>query len=317
MGGFTRNRLFGNSNSVAHAGIRKHLGGCAANYRFQCHDGVHLPPKTKTKSERELHLSKVAEGLHAGKSIKQTAIELDRTGASISKDRRILRMRWAKKNTDYIQEEKFDQLEKLNRIEEEAWDAWDRSIGERSQTTRRVVQRNGVEERIVSETTETLAGDPRYLSTLNDVIRRRCSILGVDAPKEMMVDATTTLNVKAKLDLGVSDADRWIRELQSNGPIREAEVVVQARSVLPVGVRDETSGRESSVDTGQVSGRGATTERDAGSLGERAIQIHDHHVRADDTGHTEQSGVDGVHPVVQSTNGKSVSSSDQRSTGEQ
>lgn len=274
--------------------------------------------RSRLPGKREPYLARLAELTNEGLSLKECAETLKVSQGLISRDRAILRQRWQEENQDHIEQERFHILEKLNRIEEEAWDAWDRSIGQATKTTKRVRQVNGEARQEISESIETMNGDPRYLAIINDTYRRRSAILGLDAPKEMTVDATTTtFNIKAKLDLGISDADRWIKELQSNGPIREAEVAMQERPVLPVGVRDETSGREPSVDTGPMPGGGGKSERNARSLGERALQIHDHNVRIDDTGHTEQPGTNGMHPVVQSTNGKSVPPSNQRGTGEQ
>jgi len=275
-----------------------------------------MPPKTKSKTEREQHLNLVAEGLAQGKTVRQQAKELDRSPGMITLDRRTLRMRWAEQNKHYIQEEKFDQLEKLNRVEEEAWEAWSRSIGETVKQTRRVTQRNGQQEQTVSEETVTLAGDPRYLDQINKVVSRRCALLGMDAPQEMEVNATT-VNVQAQLDIGVSDASRWLGELLGSGAVQDAAVAVQERPILPAGVRMQEGGREPSVDTGTVPGGGGKPERNAGPVGAGTLQEHNYHVRADDTGHSEQSGGDLLHSLLQQANGKGVSEADQGGTGKQ
>ena len=272
--------------------------------------------KTTTKAQREQHLNRVAKGLAQGQTIRQQAQELDRSLTMISMDRRTLRMRWAEQNKNHIREERFDQLEKLNRVEEEAWEAWDRSIGETAKQTRRVTQSNGQQVQVVSEETVTLTGDPRYLDTINKVVSRRCAILGLDAPQEMEVNATS-INVEAKLDIGISDASRWLGEVLGGGAVQDSEVAVQERPVLPSGIRMQEGGREPSVDTGAVPGGGGESERDAGSVGAGALQVDDHHVRDDDTEHPEQSGSNMLHSILQPTNGQSVSPTDQGGTRKQ
>ena len=179
--------------------------------------------KTRSPAEREQHLSRVSDGIADGKTVRQQAEELDRTPSAISTDRRILRMRWAEQNAENITAEKFDQLEKLNRIEEEAWAAWDRSIGETVKQTRRITQQHGERVQTVSEETSTLAGDPRYLEQINKAVQRRCQILGLNAPAEAPIHATS-VNIQAQIDLGVQDASRWLEGHSTGGSLQASAV---------------------------------------------------------------------------------------------
>ncbi|HCR17483.1 MAG TPA: hypothetical protein DIU35_08370 [Candidatus Latescibacteria bacterium] len=276
------------------------------------------PKKTRNKSEREAHLNLVAQGIRDGKTMRQQMRELDRSMYAIQYDRAQLKMRWAKENNQHIQMEKFDQLEKLNRIEEEAWEAWDRSVGETVKQTRRVTQKAGAQTQIVSEETVTLAGDPRFLEQVNKVVVQRRAILGLDAPKEVNVESNnTTVNVEANVALGIQQAARFLADALGRDPIGDAAVVVPERPVLPPGLRMQEGGREQAVDSGQVQGGGAESERPSGSVGEGALQEHDHHVRPDDTGRAERPGTNGVHSELQPPDSKGIPPPDQGRTGEQ
>jgi len=179
--------------------------------------------KTKSPAEREAHLARVSEGIADGRTVREQAEELDRSPSAIVVDRRILRMRWLEQNEQNITAEKYDQLEKLNRIEEEAWAAWDRSIGETVKQTRRISQQNGERVQTVSEETATTAGDPRYLEQINKAVSRRCQILGLNAPAEATINATS-INIQAQLDIGIRDAAKWLEGHSAGRSIQAAAV---------------------------------------------------------------------------------------------
>jgi hypothetical protein len=102
------------------------------------------------------------------------------TQACISKDLALLAAEWkglAIKDFDLA---RTQELERLDRVEQAAWAAWERSVGQKQETTR-------ITDSKTPKTTQKTwfdAGDPRLLGVVTDVINRRCEILGLDAPEK-------------------------------------------------------------------------------------------------------------------------------------
>lgn len=105
------------------------------------------------------------------------------TQQQIGYDVRVLTTRWLKSADRKIDERKAEELARVDRLEREYWDAWERS------------QRNAestVLEQMLGESTwsktqsrsEGQTGDPRFLAGVGWCVQKRCEILGLDAPKK-------------------------------------------------------------------------------------------------------------------------------------
>ncbi len=68
-----------------------------------------------------------------------------------------------------INEAKAKELARVDHLEREYWEAWERSVGEHRTKTLK---------------TEEINGDPRYLSGIQWCINKRCELLGLDAPSK-------------------------------------------------------------------------------------------------------------------------------------
>lgn len=98
---------------------------------------------------------------------------------------------WKRERLDTIDEYVTQELRKLNKMEVELWEAWERSktgkLREKNRQNakpRKVLEDGDNPEYYGYEetTTETSAGNPRFLDLLLNVQQRRAKMLGFDAP---------------------------------------------------------------------------------------------------------------------------------------
>ncbi len=125
---------------------------------------------------------KVSEMYLRGMYMADIARELGVDRSQISRDLKELRKQWLEQSINHVNQKKAIELAKLDRLEVEFWDAWERSkrdaetiteetgTGPRGHIGKRTHQRVGQ------------VGNPAYLAGVLDCIKKRCEILGIDAP---------------------------------------------------------------------------------------------------------------------------------------
>lgn len=98
---------------------------------------------------------------------------------------------WKRERLDTIDEYVTQELRKLDKMEVELWEAWERS---KTGKTREKNRQNAKPRKVLEDgdnpeyygyeetTTETSAGNPRFLDLLLNVQQRRAKMLGFDAP---------------------------------------------------------------------------------------------------------------------------------------
>ena len=111
----------------------------------------------------------------------------------ISYDLKKIQETWRESALIDIDEAKARELAKVDRLEREYWDAWERSC-EDAETIRQEGRppeegEKGKPEKVV-KTSKGQAGDPRFLAGVQWCIERRCKIIGVDAPTEHKLSGT-------------------------------------------------------------------------------------------------------------------------------
>jgi len=120
------------------------------------------------------------------------------TAAQVNRDLKSIQAEWAETRVEDLQLAKQKELAKLEQVEREAWQAWDRSqkdavtekrtAGEIEATTSKDGKPGESIELPVTKTETTRAGqvgDPRYLDQVQKVVERRCKLLGLDAPAKI------------------------------------------------------------------------------------------------------------------------------------
>ena len=121
----------------------------------------------------------------------QIAEKLGISQATVSRDIKVLIRYWKimqQKNVDSLKEQ---ELAKINKLEVEAWEAWEKSKTQFRSTT---IKRQGLTkeniETLPAETTvrtEDQCGDPRFLQSVQWCIQRRIEIFGLNSPLEVNV----------------------------------------------------------------------------------------------------------------------------------
>ena len=99
------------------------------------------------------------------------------TQSTVSEDIRAVQKEWRAsgiRNFDLIREV---ELRKLDRLEREAWSAWERS----QQPAESEVTSGGK----TRKTVQSQVGDPRFLDQVNKCISQRRTLLGLDAPLQV------------------------------------------------------------------------------------------------------------------------------------
>jgi hypothetical protein len=92
----------------------------------------------------------------------------------VYKDLKQLLINWKREHEENIDLYITKELSKLDKIETELWDAWERS-------KKRIVSKIR-QSGLKTERSETFAGNPRYLDLVLFVQQRRAKLLGLDAP---------------------------------------------------------------------------------------------------------------------------------------
>lgn len=109
--------------------------------------------------------------------------------STVSRDLVALHGEWKKSALLDFNEAKARELAKVDRLEREYWEAWQRSC-ENAETVRQEGSRKGDGDGLppvdkIVKTSKGQAGDPRFLQGVQWCIDRRCKILGVDAAQKL------------------------------------------------------------------------------------------------------------------------------------
>lgn len=119
----------------------------------------------------------------------------------VYKDLKQLLINWKREHEENIDLYITKELSKLDKIEAELWDAWERS-------KKRIVSKIR-QSGLKTERSETFAGNPRYLDLVLSVQQRRAKLLGLDAPiKVDLPNANVSVDSSApKYDISVIPND--------------------------------------------------------------------------------------------------------------
>lgn len=140
----------------------------------------------RTPLKREADLVVTADLYQRGVPMTEIARQLHVTWQQIQYDLADIRRRWLEKMVEKFDAKKAEELAKIDRLEREYWQAWDKSLVEFTSTT--IKAGEGKEKKKeVSKTTEQRYGDPRFLYGIQWCISKRCEILGLNAPTKLKI----------------------------------------------------------------------------------------------------------------------------------
>ena len=133
------------------------------------------------------------------------AKEIERSPATVSRDIKALQGDWLASALIDFNEAKAQELAKIDRLEREYWQAWERSCEDAETVTEKARASKGSERPDSVEKTKQAkgqAGDPRFLSGIQWCIEQRCKILGVEAPRKTEISGLLkSLDLSSLTDL--------------------------------------------------------------------------------------------------------------------
>lgn len=137
----------------------------------------------RTKFEREDDYVTITRLYLQGKTQQEIADELKLSRQQIGFDLKTIQRRWRESTTINIDEAKQRELSRIDELERTYWQAWERSVEQRTRTsTEKVSGENGRSKASVQK--EDMLGNPAYLAGVMDCIKERCKILGIYAPEK-------------------------------------------------------------------------------------------------------------------------------------
>jgi len=177
------------------------------------------PNSWRTPEDRIRDRARIAEWYLKGKTQAWIATELSRiyypdrapiSQQQISLDMKAIIQGWKEVALKDVVELRQAELEKVNRMENEYWDAWERSCANKQ--TKAARKRLGKDadagNTVQSVTDESRDGNPAFMAGIQWCINKRCELLGLNAPtKSQNVDIDlSTLNEK-QLEMLASGED--------------------------------------------------------------------------------------------------------------
>jgi len=137
----------------------------------------------RPKYQREKDLAELARRYLRGEHQADIAADLGVSQATISIDLKTLQRRWQESALVDIDEAKARELARVDNLEWEYWNAWERSCSERKVASAEVragdVQGKPHKSSVRKEQRD---GNPAFLRGIEWCIDKRCRILGLDAP---------------------------------------------------------------------------------------------------------------------------------------
>ncbi|MFA5194681.1 MAG: sigma factor-like helix-turn-helix DNA-binding protein [Bacteroidales bacterium] len=149
-------------------------------------------PRSKAQAERDRQL--ISKYYLEGMTQWEIRNKLGISQATVSRDIKLLFRYWRLSSINNIDQLKQIELVRINKLEIEYWNSWDRSKEE--------FKKKSLKQRVIAESkqpieinsaTEDRNGDPRYLAGVQWCITKRCEILGINAPIKTETNLTGTL----------------------------------------------------------------------------------------------------------------------------
>lgn len=148
---------------------------------------------TRETTEIAKRRQEVAERYLRGEYQTAIADDLGIDQAQVSRDLKALRDMWLSSAVRDFDAAKAQELAKIDEVERAAWTAWERStkdkevsVHETDGTLEEKTKKPKLKKAVLRK--EGQSGNPAFLSTILTCIERRCSILGLDAPKRFVID---------------------------------------------------------------------------------------------------------------------------------
>jgi transposase len=162
-----------------------------SNNRKKPNSDNRKPRQSRTPSQMErdnlLISSMYLKGISQSEIAEKTGIDQ----ATVSRTLKALQSEWQTRAILNVDERKRMELERIDLVEREAWQAWEKSKGKKSEQFTRSKGRPSkldptkmeMQPQIDVQNKQWEAdGDAKYLTIVMQCVERRCKILGIDAP---------------------------------------------------------------------------------------------------------------------------------------
>jgi hypothetical protein len=145
-----------------------------------------MPRSTAEELTIESRRCQVAELFLRGiKRQSELAQRLGVDRSTVSRDLKVLNARWKEAALRDLDAAKGQELERLDRLEREYWQAWANSQGPHEITTTEQTTGGDGEKVKAAIRKEEQYGDARYLEGVQRCIEQRCKLLGLNAPQKI------------------------------------------------------------------------------------------------------------------------------------
>jgi len=104
--------------------------------------------------------------------------------STVSLDLKALEKQWIEAAVDEIAAYKAQEIIKINNMEREAYEAWEKSKNEKETKSKKQSDLTSLKKTELSIKTESNFGDDKYLKLVQWCIEKRCKLLGLDAPEK-------------------------------------------------------------------------------------------------------------------------------------
>lgn len=143
--------------------------------------------------KRQADLAITAEMYAKGKSLQYIADMVGVSVPQVSYDMKLIREVWVERTREAAEVIIARELAKIDLVEKNWWEAWERSIGKKTKTRTKSVPTNetievGEDGQVVVERVfevETVEGNPEYLKGVERCIQQRCKLIGIMPPDKV------------------------------------------------------------------------------------------------------------------------------------
>ena len=155
----------------------------------------------RNKLDREKARAFVAEKYLMQWTQQEMAAALNTTQQQVSYDIKAIQKAWRESSLIDMNEAKQQELERVDKLEREYWQAWEESKKDAETITKKG---KGIDESGKPNLNDFTAqrkgqtGDPRFLAGIERCIERRCKLLGLDSPEKYDIKEETKLIIEYK-----------------------------------------------------------------------------------------------------------------------
>ncbi|HUE74826.1 MAG TPA: hypothetical protein VMP01_28420 [Pirellulaceae bacterium] len=157
---------------------------------------------------------------------------------TICEDLKRVRQEWLESSVRNFDVAKEKELQKLDRVEREAWAEWDRS----KQPAQSAVVTGEDANKRTTKSVKNQTGDPRYLDVIHKCIAQRRAILGLDALPTLMEPDADAPSLDVRRDRVIT-LIATLRERERNGGIGTTPPLTLTGDVCAGGERGEVATR--------------------------------------------------------------------------